>query len=73
MATRTETKARRRDLAKAREAGSELCDAVAQWVRALGGVPLNVRDLRAKETSKGRYRVSVIVRGTWPRKKYALK
>lgn len=69
----TETAKRRRDLAKAREAGSDLCNAVADWVRALGGVPIHVSDLRAKETSKGHYRVSLTVKGTWPKAKYSLK
>jgi len=69
----TDRAKRRRDLAKAGEAGADLCAAVAEWVRALGGVPLDVRDLRAKEIGKGRYRVSLVVKGTWPKMKYALK
>jgi len=71
--TRTDTTKRRRDLAKAREAGAELSASVAAWVRELGGVPLEVGDLRVKETRKGHYRVSLAVKGTWPRAKYALK
>ena len=64
---------RRRDLAMAREAGADLTESVSAWVRALGGVPLHVDDIRAKEIRKGSYRVSVRVKGTWPRTKYALK
>lgn len=73
MASSTETTKRRHDLAVARSEGSHLCDAVAMWVRALGGVPIHIDDLRVKEIDKGRYRVSVRVKGTWPKAKYTLK
>ncbi len=72
-ATSTETAKRKQDLAKAREAGAVLCEAVKDWVRSLGGVPIKVTDIRANESGNGRYRVSLSVRGTWPRKKYELK
>ena len=69
----TDTAKRRRDLAKAREEGGYLCAAVASWLRALGGVPIQVGDLRVKATTKDRFRVSLSVRGTWPKAKYELK
>ena len=73
VANCTETAKRRRDLAMAREAGADLSAAVAAWVRALGGVPIRVDDLKAEAYGKCRYRVSLRVRGTWPKAKYELK
>lgn len=73
MNSRTNRTKRRRDLAKAREAGSRLCEAVSAWIKELGGVPLAITDLTAKEISKSKYRLSVVVRGTLPKSRYELK